>query len=175
MEQMLKKRYKDIFEAIPHIDNLLTNVVAELHIKNSEKTIKSHSYPSPHKYKDVWQMLIQQHLDTGRIWPSVSPCMSPAFIIPKVDPTVLPCWVNDYCQLNENTIMDSHPLPCIDDILNDHAKGKIWAMIDMTNSFFQTRMHPDHIPLTGVNTPLGLYEWLVMLMGLKNAPAIHQH
>lgn len=44
----------------------------------------------------------------------------------------------------------------------------------MTNSFFQTRMHLDHVHLTAVNTPLGLYEWLVMPMGLKNAPAIHQ-
>ena len=44
----------------------------------------------------------------------------------------------------------------------------------MTNSFFQTQMHPDNIPYTAVSTPFGLYEWLVMLMGLKNAPAIHQ-
>ena len=35
-------------------------------------------------------------------------------------------------------------------------------------------MHPDDIKLTAVNTPWGLYEWVVMLMGIKNAPAIHQ-
>ena len=45
----------------------------------------------------------------------------------------------------------------------------------MTNSFFQTRIHPDNVPLTAVNTPWGLYEWLVMPMGIKNAPSIHQH
>jgi len=67
-----------------------------------------------------------------------------------------------------------HPLPQIDDILNNCVKGKIWATIDMTNSFFQTQMHPDHIHFTAVTTLLGLYKWLVMLMGLKNAPAIHQ-
>ena len=44
----------------------------------------------------------------------------------------------------------------------------------MTNSFFQTRVHPDDIPLTAVTTPFGLYEWTVMPQGLKNAPPIHQ-
>src|ERR1700761_2422700 len=44
----------------------------------------------------------------------------------------------------------------------------------MTNSFFQTRMHPDDVTLTAVNTPWGLYKWAIMLMGIKNAPAIQQ-
>jgi hypothetical protein len=35
-------------------------------------------------------------------------------------------------------------------------------------------MHPDDVDLTAVNTPWGLYKWVVMPMGIKNAPAIHQ-
>jgi hypothetical protein len=47
--------------------------------------------------------------------------------------------------------------------------------MDMTNSFFQTQVHPDDVHLTAVTMPLGLYEWLAMPMGLQNSPAIHQH
>jgi hypothetical protein len=87
---------------------------------------------------------------------------------------VLLWWVNNYCQLNRSTIQDRFPLPRVDDILADCGRGKIWSMIDMTNSFFQTRVHPDDIGKTSVTTLFGLYEWVVMPMGLKNAPAIHQ-
>jgi hypothetical protein len=71
--------------------------------------------------------------------------------------------------------MDSHPLPRVDDILTDCAKGKIWSKLDMTNSFFQTHMHPNDVRLTAVMTPFGLYKWLIMPMGLRNMPPIHQH
>jgi hypothetical protein len=131
-------------------------------------------YACPWKFRDAWQTLIQQHLDAGCTHLSPPPHTLPAFIIPKSDPSVLPCWINNYRQLNKNTIMDSHPLPQIDDILNDCTKGKIWATIDMTNSFFQMWMHLDDILPTAVLTLFGLFEWMVMPMGLRNAPAIHQ-
>jgi hypothetical protein len=44
----------------------------------------------------------------------------------------------------------------------------------MTNSFFQTQVHPDDIHLTAVRTPWGLYEWTVMPQGGCNALATHQ-
>ena len=95
-------------------------------------------------------------------------------MVPKTDPKVLPHWVNDYHALNANTIIDSHPLPRIDDVLADCVKGKIWSTLDMTDTFFQTHVHPDDVHLTAVSTPLGLYEWLVMTMGLRNTLPIHQ-
>jgi len=89
-EKKLKTDFQEIFEPIPHAEELPQDVVAEIHIKNTEKTIKSCSYPSPQKYKQAWQILIQQHLDTSQICPSSSLCASPAFIVPKSNPNMLP-------------------------------------------------------------------------------------
>lgn len=119
-------------------------------------------------------MLIQSHEDVSWIRPSNSEHASPSFLTPKADPKVLPCWVNDYWVLNSNTVLDSYPLLCVDNILADCAKGKIWSHLDMTNSFFQTRVHPDNIHLTAITMPFRLYEWTVMPQGLKNASPIHQ-
>ena len=44
----------------------------------------------------------------------------------------------------------------------------------MTNSFFQALVHPEHIKYTAMLTPFGLWEWVMMPMGLRNSPAMHQ-
>jgi hypothetical protein len=147
LSDAVKTKYSDVFEAIPHLNELPSDVYCRIKLKDATKTITSRSYATPRKYKEAWSTLIRQHLDAGRIRPSNSAHASPAFLVPKSDPTVLPRWVNDYRQLNSNTVTDSHPLPRVDDILADCAKGKIWSVIDMTNSFFQTRVHPDDVHL----------------------------
>jgi hypothetical protein len=174
MSDAVKDKYSKVFNPIPHVDELPSDVYCRIKLKDASKTITTRTYSSPRKYKDAWATLIQQHLDAGRIRPSNSAHASPAFLVPKADPVVLPRWVNDYRQLNANTVLDAFPLPRVDDILADCAKGKIWSKMDMTNSFFQTRVHPDDIHLTAMTTPFGLYEWLAMPMGLKNSPPIHQ-
>src|ERR1700692_3197800 len=174
LSNAVKDKYSKVFNPIPHVDELPTDVYCRITLKDATKTFTTRSYSTPRKYKEAWSTLIQQHLDAGRIRPSNSAHASPAFLVPKSDASALPRLVNDSLALNSNTVTDSHPLPRVDDILADCAKGKIWSVIDMTNSFFQTRVHPDDVHLTAVTTPLGLYEWLVMPMGLRNSPAIHQ-
>ncbi len=147
----------------------------KIKFKNANKIIMSRSYSCPRKFCEAWQMLIEKNMDTGHIHLSLSPYSSPFFLIPKTDKTVLPHWVNDFCTLNMNMVSDCYPLPCIDDILADTDRGKIWSKLDMTDSFFHTRVDEASTPCTAVIIPFGLYEWLVMPCSIKNAPVIHQH
>ena len=165
LENKIKGEFADIFKPIPHIDQLPTTETARIRLKDEYKKISNRTYAIPWQFRESFAILIQKRLDSGFIRPSNSPYASPSFMIPKADPKALPRWVCDYRQLNANTVPDNFPLPCIDDILADCAKGKIWATIDMTDSFFQTRMHEDDIWKTAVSTPLGSYEWCVMPMG----------
>lgn len=174
LEVDIKKSYEDIFQPLPHVDEMPDKVTCKIELKNAEKSITSRSYACPCKFRQAWQTLIKQHLDTGRIRESSSPHASPAFLIPKPDSNVLPCWVNDYRELNKNIVTDRYLLHQIDDILADAGNDKIWSKLDMTDSFFHTKMHLDSIPLTAVSTPFGLYEQTVMPQGMKNLPSVHQ-
>ncbi|RDB23650.1 Transposon Tf2-9 polyprotein [Hypsizygus marmoreus] len=175
LDQELKESFSDCFPTdIPHVRDLPTNVYHNIEVPPTAHFLTARAYSCPRKYRAGWKTLIDQHVAAGRIRPSSSPFTSPSFIVPKSDPNVLPRWVNDFRVLNKVTTPDNYPLPRIDDILADCAKGSIWGKIDMTNSFFQTLMNPEHIKYTATLTPFGLWEWVVMPMGLRNSPATHQ-
>lgn len=174
LESELKAEFKATFEPISHASLLPDTQVCRIELKEAHRKIHTCSYDCLRQYQKAFKILIQQHIDSGFIRASDSEHCSPSFIIPKADKTALPRWVCDYHQLNDNTVPDNFPIPSIDNMLWNCAKGKIWAQIDMTNSFFQTCMHPDSVKLTAITTPFGAYEWLVMPMGFCNSPTIHQ-
>ncbi|OJT13579.1 Transposon Ty3-I Gag-Pol polyprotein, partial [Trametes pubescens] len=171
----MKTRYVNLFpDDIPHVNQLPTDVWHDINLKDANLTIVRRQYDCPKRYRDAWKTLLDQHISAGRLRASSSPYASPSFLVPKADPTALPRWVNDYRVLNDNTIPDVHPLPSIQEILSDCGRGKIWGKLDMTNSFFQTRVREEHIKYTAVTTPFRLYEWTVMPQGAWNAPSTHQ-
>jgi len=118
--------------------------------------------------------ILDLRLSQGFIRPSNSQFVSPSFIVPKSDLSALPRWVCDYRVLNSNTLPDNYPLPKISEILSNCGRGKIWSKIDLTDSYFQTQVHPNDIHKIAVSTPHGLFEWTVMPMGFRNASAIQQ-
>ncbi|SGZ15887.1 BQ5605_C029g10709 [Microbotryum silenes-dioicae] len=180
LEVAFCKEFSDQFPAdIPPVSQYKSKVHHRIALKPGMKTPRQPTYGTPMRWRAAWQHLLDEHLAAGRLCPSLSEYSSPAFIIPKkgmdTDPSIMPHWVNDYRILNAATVPDRTPLPLPDEILAVAARARFWSKIDMTNSFFQTKMAKEDIPKTAVATPWGLFEWVIMPMGLLNAPATHQH
>lgn len=57
LESKLKAEYKDVFEGIPHLNELPDTVYCCIKLKDAEKTITTCSYSTPRKFKEAWLTL----------------------------------------------------------------------------------------------------------------------
>jgi hypothetical protein len=75
----------------------------------------------------------------------------------------------DYRPLNVVTIKNKYPRI---DILFDQLVGtKVFSKVDLHSGYHQIKTRSEDVPKTAFSTRYGLYEYLVMLFGLTNAPA----
>ena len=108
----------------------------------------------------------------GFVRPSDSPVASSSMFAHS--PGRPPRLVIDYRAINSNTVKDVYPLPLIDDTLRLVSGATYFTRLDLRTAYYLLRMAEGEEWKTAFRTRYGLYEFLVLPLGLTNAPASMQ-
>ncbi|MBW0577348.1 hypothetical protein O181_117063 [Austropuccinia psidii MF-1] len=80
----------------------------------------------------------------------------------------------DFRALNTYTILDRYPIPRIHETLTQLSKARFITSMDALKGFHQNFLTPPSRKLLRIIAHLGIYEYLSIPFGIKNAPSQYQ-
>ncbi|CAI5473038.1 unnamed protein product [Closterium sp. Yama58-4] len=127
--------------------------------------------------EDVCREKCKELLEAGLIQRSESEYATPTVIAARKDLTgevLSRRMCGDYRALNKLTVPDRYPMPTAEEIFDRLGEGEIFSTLDLRQGFNQIRIKKEDVRKTAFHGADGLYEWLFMPFGLRNASAIFQ-
>ncbi|PIO59369.1 integrase core domain protein [Teladorsagia circumcincta] len=144
---------------------------SEIVIKTTTETPPTRFRPPriPIKFQKELDDHINKLLRAGRIVESDTPWVHNTVLVKKKDGSLRVCL--DFRPLNEVTVPDHYPLPRIEDILAKIAGHRFYTTLDLASGYMQLLLSPESQEKCGWATHRGIYQFVYLPFGLKNAGA----
>ncbi|KAL8108705.1 hypothetical protein AgCh_008657 [Apium graveolens] len=156
---------------MPGIDpGLITH---KLNVDPSRKTVKQKKRNFAPERQEAIKQEVEKLLEAGFIEEIQFPeWLANPVMVKKANGKWRMCI--DFTDLNDACPKDCFPLPRIDTLIDATAGHEMLSFMDGFSGYNQIKMHKDDIPKVSFITDFGVYCYLVMAFGLKNAGATYQ-
>ena len=92
---------------------------------------------------------------------------NPLVVVEKPNGDIRICL--DTRQANQAIVWEKHPVPTVEETLQEVSHAKVFSKLDLNMAFHQIELHPDSCDITTFAAPDGLYKYKRLLFGVNMA------
>jgi len=155
---------KEVPEELPPVHKIMHRIS----LKDPPKLLKTPTVKAPQALMPKYKAWIKKQRNAGILHRTSVPGGASMFVEAKRDGRIRP--LVDLRFRNDNTQAHHTQIPEQNTILNAVARGRFRNKIDLSDAYFQTRLHPDDVKYNIIKTPCGGFSSQVMMQGDMNAP-----
>ena len=166
----LIEEYSDCFSGL----GKLKDFQLKIHIDESVTPVAQQPRRIPFGLRDKVEAELNHLLEADVIEEVQGPTswISPVVVIPKKGGQVRICV--DMRRANEAVIRERHPIPTVDEVVEELRHSKHFSRLDLKKGFHQVELDETSRPITTFVTHKGLFRYKRLMFGVSSAPEAYQ-
>ena len=143
-----------------------------IEVTTGSKSVHYQTYRVRSRARNAEKEEIDRMLAEQVIEPATCEWASPIVFVPKPDGSLRFCVY--YRRLNAITVPDMDPLPRMDECIDSLGDADVFNTLYCNSDYWKIQVRPDDREKTNSKSRCGIYRFLRLPFGLRNAPATLQ-
>ena len=169
--QNIVDKYKACFEGV----GKMTDYQVKIHVNSEVNPVAQHTRRVPFSLREKVERKLQEleHMDIIEKVQGPTLWVSPIVVVPKPSGEI--CLCVNMRKANDAIIRERHPIPTVDEVLQDTSQNKVFSKLDLKWGYHQLELSEESRGITTFTTHAGLYRYKRLMFGITSAPEIYQH
>ena len=162
---ILKAKYPKVFEGLGKLKGFQLKLHIDSDIKPVAQPLRKIPFSRRQKVKEKLVQLegldVIEKVETPTSW------INPLVAIEKPSGDIRICL--DMRQANRANLREKHPVPTVEETLQEISNAKLFSKLDLNMAFHQIELAPESRDITTFAVPSGLYRYKRLLLGVNMA------